>query len=150
MAVERGLAMPAMNATAREPEPLTGERSVIGVPTRHGGDRAASSSARRGDRPVRAPRLLPIAATAAAALGAALSLALGSRSMTAAILGWVLAAPVPAVLIVLARRTTLERSASSRWTPRPLDERLVRGALAALAVGALATSLVLGPWFARW
>lgn len=125
----------------------TGEHPVIGFPA---GEAVTSSSAGRSTAPVGGPRALPIIAIALAVAGAALAIALGPRSATAALLGWLLAAPLPAIALIAARRILLERSASTRFAARPADEPLLRAALVATALGALATSLVLGPWFGRW
>lgn len=115
------------------------------------GEGAVSSSRNTGQVLVIHPSgVLAVMALLLALAGAGMSIVYGRALMLFAIIGWVLAGPLAAVLIVVSRRINLTRSASARFVPSRVADRLHVIALIAMFLATIACAIILGPWVARW
>lgn len=141
------------DASARADEPTdTGAVELSGLFPR--GEGAVSSSRSTASALVIHPSvilaILAILAGLSSLVGAGMSLVFGRALMVPAVIGWVLAGPVAAILMVFSRRMNLMRSASARFAPSVVAERIHIVALILMLLATVVTAVMLGPWVARW
>lgn len=138
------------DASARADEPTdTGAVELSGLFPR--GEGAVSSSRSTASALVIHPSvILAILAGLSSLVGAGMSLVFGRALMVPAVIGWVLAGPVAAILMVFSRRMNLMRSASARFAPSVVAERIHVVALILMLLATVVTAVMLGPWVARW
>lgn len=138
------------DASARADEPTdTGAVELSGLFPR--GEGAVSSSRSTASALVIHPSvILAILAGLSSLVGAGMSLVFGRALMVPAVIGWVFAGPVAAILMVFSRRMNLMRSASARFAPSVVAERIHIVALILMLLATVVTAVILGPWVARW
>lgn len=138
------------DASARADEPTdTGTVELSGLFPR--GEGAVSTSRSTASALVIHPSvILAILAGLSSLVGAGMSLVFGRALMVPAVIGWVLAGPVAAILMVFSRRMNLMRSASARFAPSVVAERIHVVALILMLLATVVTAVMLGPWVARW
>lgn len=138
------------DASARADEPTdTGAVELSGLFPR--GEGAVSTSRSTASALVIHPSvILAILAGLSSLVGAGMSLVFGRALMVPAVIGWVLAGPVAAILMVFSRRMNLMRSASARFAPSVVAERIHVVALILMLLATVVTAVMLGPWVARW